>query len=61
MQLPDHDYKETEDEMPHTDYFGIKVIQCGNCGGKTFEVGSGDYTTLVRCVTCGGTTLVHSG
>lgn len=61
MQLPDHHFEETEEAMPHDDYYGVKVVKCGNCEGKTFEVGSGSYVTLIRCVSCGGTTLVHSG
>jgi hypothetical protein len=61
MQLPDHEFRETEEEMPHEDYYGVKVIACGNCGGKSFEVGSGDYVTLVRCVACRAVALVHSG
>jgi hypothetical protein len=51
----------TSEDMPHADYYGAKVLKCRKCGGKSFEVASGDYTTLIQCVVCRVPSMVHYG
>lgn len=53
--------EETDEPMEHPDYFGAMVLRCIKCDGRQFEVASGEYLTLARCVTCRVPVLVHSG
>ena len=38
-----------------------RTIYCKLCGGKDFNVGSGDYLTVIRCVKCQHEFAVHDG
>lgn len=38
-----------------------KTIYCKNCGGKEFNVGSGNYFTAIRCVKCEWELCIHDG
>ena len=54
---------ETEEIMPHQDYYDARVLACRQCGGKTFEAAHSwtELATLLRCVACKGVSLVHTG
>jgi hypothetical protein len=44
--------------------WGLKQIDklvCNNCGGKVFEILSGDFETLGKCINCNKYYLVHCG
>ena len=37
------------------------TVFCKHCGGKEFNVGTGDYFTAIRCVTCHYEICIHDG
>ena len=38
-----------------------KTYVCTKCGGKSFNVGKGDYWTGIKCITCGWEVCCHEG
>lgn len=39
----------------------IKTAQCAICKGTQFNIGQANYTTAIRCVTCGWEEIIHNG
>lgn len=38
-----------------------KALGCAVCGGNSFNIGEGEYATVIRCVTCGWEWCIHEG
>jgi hypothetical protein len=38
-----------------------KTLECAKCGGREFNVGSGDFFTAVRCIKCEWEICWHNG
>jgi len=57
--------KEIDDETFHIgqsyEKKAAKVLECRKCGGREFNVGQGNFFTVIRCVKCEWELCVHDG
>jgi predicted nucleic-acid-binding Zn-ribbon protein len=57
--------KEIEDNLFHIgqsyDKHCAKTLVCKKCGGKEFNVGTGNHYTAIRCINCEYEVCVHNG
>lgn len=43
------------------DKYLTRSLQCIKCASLNFEVGKGDYLTVVKCVNCKEEIVIHEG
>lgn len=53
--VSDETFHHTSCDMP------VDKLECGECGGDEFNVGTASWYTAIRCTTCGWELCVHEG
>jgi hypothetical protein len=57
--------KTVDDDMFHIgqcyENEAAKTLECAKCGGREFNVGSGNYFTAIRCIKCEWEICWHDG
>ena len=57
-------YRETDERFHIGQMYEKKeaaLIECRDCGGRSWEVGRGSYFTAIRCVNCRWEYCIHDG
>ena len=53
-------WDEVDDHTFHVQGKLLRVV-CKTCGGDKFQVGSGDWRTVIKCAGCGWERVIHDG